>query len=92
VLELRSQKYGGGGEGYAQPGPASSEALCSEAARNSSDYLILGADKRYGECRLDRYGFPDQPRLWIDEVIRDGMDALPAFVRSGNSTGLSGTS
>jgi hypothetical protein len=66
-------------KGGGQPQPkAVRKAVCG-FANTRGGWLILGADRRNdGSWALDGFDFRrEEPRTWVDAVIRDGMNPVP---------------
>src|SRR5205814_969981 len=52
-------------------------AVCAFANSHDGGYLILGAEETDGGFELPGVDFPDEPVLWVTNVVRDGVRPWP---------------
>jgi hypothetical protein len=46
--------------------------VCGFANSHDGGYLILGADDKSGGWKLDGVSFPDEPPVWVSNIVGDG--------------------
>jgi hypothetical protein len=54
------------------------KAVCG-FANQVGGFLIIGARREGGRWVLDGVAFPDEPRVWLSNVIDGGLDPRPTF-------------